>query len=161
MVALFGLNTANNLSFYAIPAAWTLAIAPHFYAISLFNKERAPGTSGFDFSFPRRSIAGVKDAKLSPATQDRYLRAEAANDNGFVNLPLFAAAVVAGNLARLPARALNTAAGIYLVSRAAYNLLYIYGTNNALGLARSAAWLTGVVANFYLFAKAGQRFLTL
>lgn len=33
---------------------------------------------------------------MSPYMQDRYLRAEAANDNGFVGLPFFAAAVVSG-----------------------------------------------------------------
>lgn len=39
-------------------------------------------------------MANVKDGKLSPAMQDRFLRAEAANENSFVGLPLFAAAIV-------------------------------------------------------------------
>ena len=43
---------------------------------------------------PRKNVAGVKEAKLSPIMADRYCRAEAANDNGFTSLPLFAAAIV-------------------------------------------------------------------
>lgn len=94
MSAVAGLWTAHNLSLYAIPAGWVLAIAPHFYAAALYNKERAPGTGEWDNSFPRRNISNVKDGKLSPYMQDRYLRAEAAQQNAFENLPLFAAAVV-------------------------------------------------------------------
>jgi uncharacterized MAPEG superfamily protein len=41
---------------------------------------------------------------------------------------------VAGNLARVPTKTLNQLAGIYLVSRAAFNLLYIYGTNSEYSL---------------------------
>lgn len=43
---------------------------------------------------PKRNILNVKEGKLSPAMQDRFLRAEAANENSFVGLPLFAAAIV-------------------------------------------------------------------
>lgn len=46
------------------------------------------------------------------------------------SLPLFAAAIVAGNLARLPTATLNKAAAIYLASRLTFNGLYIYGTNS-------------------------------
>lgn len=45
-------------------------------------------------------------------------------------LGLFAAAVAVGNVARLPNAVLNRAASVYLVSRAAYNLLYILGTSS-------------------------------
>jgi uncharacterized MAPEG superfamily protein len=45
---------------------------------------------------PKKNRDHVGDSKMSPYMQDRYLRAEAANDNGFVGLPFFAAAVVSG-----------------------------------------------------------------
>jgi hypothetical protein len=38
-------------------------------------------------------IAAVKDAKLPPAVQAKYLRAEQANENSFTNLSFFAAAI--------------------------------------------------------------------
>jgi uncharacterized MAPEG superfamily protein len=43
---------------------------------------------------PRKNLTNVKDGGLSPAMQGRFERAEAANDNSFVGLPLFAAAIV-------------------------------------------------------------------
>lgn len=33
---------------------------------------------------PKNSRANIHQSGLSPADQDRYLRAEAANDNGFL-----------------------------------------------------------------------------
>jgi len=82
---------------------------------------------------------------------------------------------LAGNLARLPAKALNTAAGIYLGTRLAYNLLYINATTRklpkytpcrarlltmsflaALGYARSGAWWTGTISLLSLFVQAGN-----
>jgi hypothetical protein len=80
--------------------------------------------------FPGNTRKGIAESRLSPTDQERYLRAEAANDNGFVGLGFFAAAVVAGNVARLPNAVLNRAVNVYLTSRVAYNLLYILGTNS-------------------------------
>jgi uncharacterized MAPEG superfamily protein len=70
------------------------SIAPHFYAIALFNKERAPGTEEFDLCNPASNGSKVKDAKLSPAMAERFQRAEGAQNNGFITLGLFAAAIV-------------------------------------------------------------------
>jgi hypothetical protein len=90
------------------------SLLPHVYAIALYNKERAPDTGEWDISvsppsalpadqyvvcdtdvqLPAKNITHVKDGKLSPAMQDRFLRAEAANNNSFVGLPLFAGAIV-------------------------------------------------------------------
>jgi hypothetical protein len=30
-------SSTNNYSLYALPAAWLLSIAPHFYAVTSFN----------------------------------------------------------------------------------------------------------------------------
>ena len=90
------------------------SLLPHVYAIALYNKERAPDTNEWDIAvsphsplpadrcvvcdtdlqLPAKNITHVKDGKLSPAMQDRFLRAEAANNNSFVGLPLFAGAIV-------------------------------------------------------------------
>ena len=81
------------------PSRWralTHSIAPHFYAIALFNKERAPGTAEWDGCNPAKNIQNVKDAKLSPAMAERFQRAEGAQNNGFITLGFFAAAIVSG-----------------------------------------------------------------
>lgn len=80
-----------NQSLYTIPAAWVLAIAPHFYAASL-------GGKAFDKRSPRSYTSSLKDDQtLDAATKQRIIRAEGAQQNGFENLGLFAAAVVAAN----------------------------------------------------------------
>lgn len=59
---------------------------------------------------------------LPPRSQDarQYLRTEAAQQNIFENLGLYAAAIVAGNVAGLPVRHMNKIALGYLVSRLVY-----------------------------------------
>lgn len=70
---------------------------------------------------------------LSAATRATIIRAEGAQQNGFENIGLFAAAVVAGNIAKLDSGLLNALTGGYLLSRAVYNVVYIGGTTDALG----------------------------
>ncbi|BEI86617.1 hypothetical protein CcaverHIS002_0609040 [Cutaneotrichosporon cavernicola] len=152
-----GLNTGNNLSLYAVPAAFGLAIAPHLYALGLVTLKHPAGAKGFDFSFPGNTRKLISESRLSPTDQERYLRAEAANDNGFVGLGFFAAAVAVGNAAGLSNSSLNRAAGVYLASRLAYNLLYILGTNNAAGIARTVAWMVGSFSCVGLFCEAGDK----
>ncbi|RSH86755.1 uncharacterized protein EHS24_005027 [Apiotrichum porosum] len=128
---IVGLDTATNFSFYAIPAAWVLAIAPHFYAVGLLNLKHGADKPGFDFSNPKKSRERIGLTGLNAEQQGQYLRAEQANDNGFLGLPFFACAILAGNLARLPAHQLNSAAAFYLGTRVAFNLLYVFGNNSS------------------------------
>jgi len=66
---------------------------------------------------------------------------------------LFAAAVVAGNVAKVDSWWLNTLSFGYLGSRAVYNLLYINGA----GGARTAVFLSGIGMIFTLFIQAGNK----
>jgi uncharacterized MAPEG superfamily protein len=92
----------------------------------------------------------------SPFHKSRIIRAEAAQTNGFENLPLFATAVLAGNLAGLPASTLNTLSGGYLISGVLYNLVYIDNTTEALGHLRSVVFLAGIGQIFTIFVKSGN-----
>ncbi|KAM3417022.1 hypothetical protein BST61_g8605 [Cercospora zeina] len=140
--------SANNFSFYSIPAAWILCIAPHFYAASLGK---------FDNKAPRSYTKETgNDQSIDKATKDRIVRAEGAQQNGFENLGLFAAAVVAGNVVGLDNSTMNALSGAYLLSRVAYNLIYINNTTNAMANARSVAFLSGIGIIFTLFIKAGN-----
>jgi uncharacterized MAPEG superfamily protein len=53
--------------------------------------------------------------------------------NGFENIGLFAAAVVAGNIANLDNSTLNFWSGGYLISRVIYTYIYINNTSDTMG----------------------------
>lgn len=93
---------------------------------------------------------------MSAAQFGQYQRAEAAQQNGFENLGLFAAAIVAGNIAKLPASTLNTSAIVYLVGRIVYNLLYINTESLKLSNARTVVFLSGIGTIMTLFVKSGN-----
>ncbi|KZM23748.1 uncharacterized protein EKO05_0005682 [Ascochyta rabiei] len=142
------LDLPRNFSLYAIPAAWILSIAPHFYAASLGK---------FDNKNPRTYTRETEsDQSIDKATKAKIIRAEGAQQNGFENIGLFAAAVVIGNVAKLDNSTLNTLAGAYLASRVAYNGLYIAGTTDMLSNLRSVSFLTGVGIIFTFFIKSGN-----
>ncbi|WWC89062.1 uncharacterized protein L201_003980 [Kwoniella dendrophila CBS 6074] len=156
-MSFLGLNLANNYSLYAVPVAWAVAVAPHFYAISTYNAEKAVGSEKWDNREPKGNIAKVKDAKLSPNAQGKFLRAEAAQENGLQNLPLFIGAILVGNFARLPNSVLNNTAAFYLVTRLVYSFLYINNTSLFAANLRSATFLTGVATWMSLFIRAGNK----
>jgi uncharacterized MAPEG superfamily protein len=89
-------------------------------------------------------------------TKARILRCEGAQTNGFENLGLFATAVLAGNLAGLPAQTLNTLSGGYCLSRIVYNLIYINNTSEAMANTRTAVFLAGIGQIFTLFIQSGN-----
>jgi len=59
-------------------------------------------------------------------------------------------------VAGLPAETLNILSGGYLVSRIAYNYIYINNTSQAAANSRSAVFLTGIGMIFTLFIKSGN-----
>ncbi|KAF8856334.1 hypothetical protein BDZ45DRAFT_625275 [Acephala macrosclerotiorum] len=145
--ALF--DNTKNYSLYAIPAAWIIAFIPHAYAAS---KSKA-----FDNRSPRTygdSLA--KDQTLDKATKDLILRSEAAQTNGFENLPLISTAILAGNLAGLPSSTLNTLSLSYLATRVLYNFIYMNNTTLGMANLRSVVFVTGVGICFTLFVKSGN-----
>ena len=143
-------SNAPNLSFYAIPAAWLVAIAPHFYAVALTKGK-------FTNSSPRQYLADVKAKAVKTEEDKKYIRAEGAQLNGFENLPLFAAAIIAGNFAGVPAHELNRLAAGYLASRVLFNGLYIWTTDELAAYLRSGAYLAGIGIIFNLFFKAAAK----
>ena len=86
---------ASNLSLYSIPAAYTLAAFPHFFAVGLV--ETAGGGLRWDNANPRHFLAKIKD-KLPKERFEMIQRAQAAELNGLENIGLFAASVVSSTL---------------------------------------------------------------
>lgn len=145
------LDLTRNFSFYTIPGAWVLAITPHIYA-TLLHDRRSPETK-FDQVSPRTLLPSLdSNQTLDTQTKQTIIRAEAAQNNGWENIGLFAAAVVAGNVAHVDSWWLNTLSFGYLGSRVVYNLLYIGG----FGPARSTAYMAGIGMIFTLFIKSGN-----
>lgn len=109
------LGTVPNYSYFAVPAAWMLAFLPHPYGISL-SKGR------FKNSSPRQMLHDLMAKKDKTPLDKKIIRAESAQLNGFENLGLFAAAVVAANIAKVPNHQLNQLTAAYLATRALFNL---------------------------------------
>jgi uncharacterized MAPEG superfamily protein len=103
---------------------WAVSIAPRFFGAALTKSSN--DLPEFDNVSPRDFLRKVQNQeKQSPAVQ-RYLRAEAAQQNGFESWGPFASAIVAGNLARLPVRYMNLFAAGYLLSRILYNVSMLF-----------------------------------
>jgi uncharacterized MAPEG superfamily protein len=146
--------TTTNISLYTIPAAYILAIAPHFYSIATYESTTS---KKFDNRHPRSLPHQLEaDQALDKATKQRILRAEAAQQNGFENLGLFASAVVAANVAGVNTKLVNILSGGYCATRALYNVVYVNNTTPAIANVRSLTYLAGVGMIMTMFVAAGN-----
>ena len=108
----------------------------------------------FDNSAPRTLVPSLdSNQSLDRETKLTIVRAEAAQQNGFENVGLFAAAVVAANYAKVDSWWLNALSFGYLGSRVGYNVLYL----NGVGGPRTAVFLGGVGMIFAMFIQAGNK----
>ncbi|KAI1866362.1 uncharacterized protein JN550_007750 [Neoarthrinium moseri] len=145
----------TNVSYYTIPVALGLALYPRVYA-----GLSGPGKKYFTPQNPRAFVDNLeKTEALDKKLRLRLIRAEACGANAFENLPLFAAAVTAGNAAGLSVQALNYLSVGYIVSRIAYTWVYIFGLGdrNVHPLARTAVWSAAIGCVMTLFVKAGLK----
>ncbi|WVQ77808.1 hypothetical protein IAR50_007498 [Cryptococcus sp. DSM 104548] len=147
--------TQYNYSLYALPVGYFLAMGPFWYAVAQIRKHA--GYKAFNLANPRESYKKLGDSKLDPKTHGRITRALAASDNTFVNLGYFAASVVAGNLAHLSARTLNTCVAIWIVSRIAFSYIYVNTEKPAYAKYRSMIFTVSVGACFTLIVKAANK----
>ncbi|KAK5636748.1 hypothetical protein RRF57_012460 [Xylaria bambusicola] len=87
---------------------------------------KEPGKTYFDHAHPRTFASRLEKSDLDKDTVAQILRAEAACANGLEGLPIFAAAVIAGNSAGLSPLTLNALSVGYIASRIVYNYVYIF-----------------------------------
>lgn len=89
-------------------------------------------------------------------TKNRIIRARGASANGFETLGCFAATVVLGLQAGIPAETLNSLTFFYVASRFAYNVTYVFLQENpAIGNMRSVIWQAGAITILTVWIKAG------
>ncbi|KAI1117579.1 hypothetical protein F5Y14DRAFT_448035 [Nemania sp. NC0429] len=141
----------HNISYFTLPVALFVALWPRS-----FSAFQGPGQKYFDPTNPRTFAARLEKSDLDKEVVSRILRAESASSNGFEGLPLFAAAIVAGNSAGLSALTLNSLTVGYIASRVVYNYVYIFlsGNRKFAGL-RTPIWFVGIGSIMTLFVKAG------
>ncbi|KAK4146173.1 uncharacterized protein C8A04DRAFT_25989 [Dichotomopilus funicola] len=141
---------STNWSYYTIPVAFSLCMAPHLYSIKLAGKNH-------DLAPRKTEEHCAKDTTIDKQIVRRISRAKAASTNGFETLGLYAAAVVAANVARVPNARLNKLTVLYLLSRALYVYTYVVLQDNArAALLRVGVWFGGIGLIMALFTAAGK-----
>ncbi|PVI05971.1 hypothetical protein DM02DRAFT_724743 [Periconia macrospinosa] len=147
----------KNISYFTVPVALFLALVPRVYSgIS------GPGKKLFDRHRPRDFTQTLKNADIDEELRDRLLRAEGCSANGFEVLPVFAAAVTAGNSAGVPARTMNLLSVGWISSRVVYTYVYIwYQGREKLAAGQSPlrfkVWTFGAGLCMSMFVLAGLR----
>ncbi|CZT22834.1 uncharacterized protein RCC_08540 [Ramularia collo-cygni] len=145
-------ETAHNYSYQAIPAAFAFSFLPHGYYLT-----RLMMATKFQFStaMPRTNLETWK-GKLPQDVWNQLVRARGAHLNCMEVFPLFAAAMVAGNVAKLPAKDLNSAALNFFVARTVYTALYITVKNDVVAFARTGAYFWSIGIPMMTLWRAGQ-----
>jgi len=136
-------GTHPNYSVLAIPAYWILSIAPHAGAIYLASRGQL---QDWDNTCPR-SIDHKAHLKstLSDDEYATYERVEAASANSLENLPLFATAIVLGNLAGFRKEGWKGLYGFtaaFLVLRTLHTISYISIKTSGASYIRTFLWAT-------------------
>ncbi|GAA6041920.1 hypothetical protein JCM8097_000221 [Rhodosporidiobolus ruineniae] len=148
------MSSTYNYSLYAVPAVWMVGIGTHCSAI--FLSARSKEIPPFDNNAPRAFQAKMLELSKTSKDAAKFSRLEAAQQNIYENLGLFAAAVVAGNVARLPTKYLNFFAGSYVLSRIVYVALYANNTTRKLAALRSISFVTSIGLIFATFSKSAR-----
>ncbi|KAF2706873.1 hypothetical protein K504DRAFT_459298 [Pleomassaria siparia CBS 279.74] len=152
-----GFFETYNPSIVAIPAYYILSVAPHSYALSVATQGKP---LSWDNRNPRSTDMKAKlKERLPKDTYALYERAEACHANGMENLPLFAAAVILGNMGALQKDGLAGMTGFaatFLAVRVAYTASYLTTSTNGPTFLRSGLWIAGFSMCFRIIFKAAK-----
>ncbi|KAF9182821.1 hypothetical protein BGZ51_004401 [Haplosporangium sp. Z 767] len=102
---------------------------------------------------PRGQLEKV-ETRMAKAAWAMAKRAEGAHVNGLETLPVYYGAVLAALHAGVAKDQVNFYTGLFLASRALYNVVYILNTNQFAALARTFIWTTSLGACLKLFLAA-------
>lgn len=127
----------------AIQLMVIITYLPHVLRIPLVYKAQ-----GFYSNLhPRKQSDGRLDGKPFGKA---VVRATAAHANSFEALILFSAACITAYIARLDERVASSLCTTFLVCRLLYVFLYIGGTHQYTGVARSLVWVVGFATSLRL-----------
>ncbi|PHH63028.1 hypothetical protein CDD81_6359 [Ophiocordyceps australis] len=151
MCSIMRLDMAKDFSLFTVPAVLiATCMGPHMYAVLKAGKL-------YDNANPRGFKEAVdKSEGLDKATKRRIMRAQAASDNGFETLGLYAAGVVAARVAGVNPCQVNRLAAGYLAARLAYVAVYVHlQEDRRMASLRSLVWLTSIGLAVSLWVRAG------
>ncbi|KAI9101787.1 hypothetical protein DFS34DRAFT_611538 [Phlyctochytrium arcticum] len=140
-----------NYSLYTLPAAVILAYVPHFIKGSVIKN----ATGKYNNQNPRSQLEKIEQ-KMSKEAFTKAQRCSAAHSNALEGFPVFASAVILGNMARLPISTLNAYAVGYISIRAIYTALYVSQKSEKTAAARSITWVAGIASCITLMIKAAN-----
>ncbi|KAK3115693.1 hypothetical protein LTR53_004709 [Teratosphaeriaceae sp. CCFEE 6253] len=155
-------SSPNNWSIHAIPYAFGMSLVPHLYFTGrlmlatrgqMSNAMLSPRLSA---TKPRTNLDTWR-GKLPEALWCQLARARGAHLNSMEVFPLFAAAVLAGNAAHLPAKDLNNMAVSFLGVRALYLAMYTTITNDVVAYARTGVYAWSIGIPLVALWRAGQQ----
>lgn len=146
-----------NPSILAIPVLHVLAILPHSYALSVATGGQL---THWDNRNPRSTHLRTKlRERLSADDFALFERLEACHANGMENLPLFATAVILGNMAGLKKDGiwgLTGFAASFLAVRVLYSIVYVSNKTQGLSLVRSGLWAVSVGMCWRVIIKSAK-----
>ncbi|KAI9707725.1 MAG: hypothetical protein M1836_000687 [Candelina mexicana] len=104
---------------------------------------------------PRQNFEALK-GKVPQETWNKCFRAYGAHINALESFPLFAAAVLAGNMAKLPPSDLNSLAAQYIGVRIVYTGLYIFNrSSEKIAYVRTGVWYWSLAIPALTLIRAG------
>ncbi|KAF8962618.1 hypothetical protein BDZ97DRAFT_1106939 [Flammula alnicola] len=149
---LSSIDLNGRLSLYSIPVIWFTGFYPHTLKYLTIDK-----LVGYNNALPRASDAKSASGKVPQHVALRLSRLEGAHNNGNEAMPLWFAAVLAGNFAGLDNRWLNIMTASYVATRLAYNTVYIYHNDIAAGNLRSFFYFFGLLFPLTILFKAAAK----
>lgn len=136
----------QNNSLQTIPLAFGLALTPHLYGLT---RLMIATRNQLSIAMPRTNLETFKTT-LPKDLWNHLARARGAHLNSLEVFPLYAAAILAGNVAKLPAEDLSSVAWSFFTARVVYMGLYLGIKNDVLAYVSvdddCCAQLMGVLA---------------
>ncbi|TFK32355.1 hypothetical protein BDQ12DRAFT_692667 [Crucibulum laeve] len=144
---------SSTLSLYSIPVVWFTSFYPQTMKFLIIKN-----TAGFNNVQPRSNVSKfVENKNISPKLAARVERMEGAHLNGNEALPLWFAAVLAGNYAGLSNEILNSVSLSYIVTRLAYNYVYINQETPGKSWLRTSLFFFSLSMPMTLLIKAANK----
>ncbi|CEN61801.1 hypothetical protein ASPCAL08449 [Aspergillus calidoustus] len=146
--------TPTNYSMYSIVGAYGIGLIPHgYYFVKMMANAKGLATN----ILPRENLATLK-GKVSDKVWTQLAKARGAHLNAMENLPLFAVAMLAGNVAKIPTSELNVLSLEYLGVRLLYMATYMGARSEAISYLRTGLWAWSVSLPIMALVKAGKAF---
>ncbi|KAL2823666.1 hypothetical protein BDW59DRAFT_95530 [Aspergillus cavernicola] len=147
-------TSPTNYSVHSIVAAYGIGMIPHgYYFVKMMANAKGLATN----ILPRENLSNLQ-GKVTNQVWTQLAKARGAHLNAMENLPLFAVAMLAGNVAKLPTSELNILSLEYLGARLLYIATYMGARSEALSYVRTGLWAWSVSIPIFALVKAGKAF---